>query len=186
MGAKLAPAQQERQQPALVAGGGDQVLHRGVGELELLVAQQGLDHRRLQTLADGVGDHLSDAAPEHDQPPVLRTGVANAIEQVGVGQRDAGLQERARNLDLVAQQEAHEVGRHVCEGGEPSGDALALLHRRVAQHVDQEVGGHAALEGVHPARRQADHVGQPLEQRQARPRGRRPVQVRQGLFQGEG
>jgi hypothetical protein len=61
---------------------------------------------------------------------------------------------------------------HLGQIGQAAGHLLALLHHRVAQHLDQQVGGHRALEGVDAAGRQADHVGQPLEQGGARPRRR--------------
>ncbi len=187
--AQLGPAQQQRDELRILAAGRHHELDGGVGQLGQIVAQQGLDHRRLHRLDEDLGDHLPQAPAHGDQPAMLGTGVAAAIEQVGVRQGRAVLQQGLGDLELVAQQHAHQAGRDLGQGRQPARHPQAFLDGRLAQHVHQQVRGHAPFEGVDPAGRQADHVGQAFEQGDPRLRRRWAVGRRRnrlGQFKGLG
>ncbi len=166
---KLGAAEQQRHESRLVAGGRDHDLHRRIGQLRQLVLEQGLHHGRLHRFDQGLGHHFADATPHGDEPAVIHTGVAGAIQKVGVGKRGAVLQQGPGHLQLVAQQQPHQAGGDLHQRRQTARDAKPFLDRRLPQHVDQQVGRHAPFEGVDPAGRQADHVGQSLEQGDTRP-----------------
>ncbi len=181
VGPHLRATQQEGNELRFVAGGRDHGLHRRVGQLGKFIAQQRLDDRGLHALDQRLGDHIAQPPAQGDQPAVIGRAALGAIQQVGVRERGAVLQESLGHLDIVAQQEAHQARRDLAQGRKTPGDAGAVLDRRVAQHVDQQVGGHASLEGVDPAGWQAHHVGEPLEEGHARSAKRRRGRRRGGL-----
>ncbi len=148
------------------ARGGDDGLHRRVAELGQVVAQQHLDDRRLTEAGQHVADGVGDAAAHGDQAAVLGGGVAGAVDQVGVADAGGDFEKGAGHVDMVAQQQAQDAAGDFVDVGQAPRHPGALVGGRLAQHLNQQVGGHGAFEGVHPAAGQADHVGQPLQQAQ--------------------
>ena len=136
------------------------------------VAEQGFQHLRLAELGQHGGDGVGDFLAPCDDKTMQRRARLCAGDQVRRGDGGVG-QQQFGHLDLVADQHAQKIGRNYGQAGHPLSDPPAVRRGGVAQHLDEEVRRHGALEGVHPAGRQADHVRQPLDQSHPRTTGRR-------------
>ena len=167
---KFGPFQQKTDQFGNLARRGHERLDRVGGQFRQAVAQQRFDHRRLHPIDQGVANHLAHTAPSGQQAAMVQGGVANAIEQVGVGQRGAVLEQHRRDVEHIAQQEPAQGRRDLGQIGQPARHPGAFLDLGFAKNLHQQVGRHGALEGIDPAAGQADDVGQAFQQRRARPR----------------
>jgi hypothetical protein len=152
-------------------------------------AQQTVDHDNLAVLDEHVAHHFAHATAEGDQAAMLQSGLARAIDQVGVRKHHAVDEERGRHHDLVAEQHAQQAGGRLGQVGQAAGDLLPLVSIGFAQHVQQQVGGDRPLERRHPGAGQAHDIGQPPQQRATRPPIRRIARlicdlVRRGVLGG--
>ncbi len=171
-GLQLRPSQEQGDVRLVVSGGGDQRLDRGLAEPGALVVQQELDRPGVERLDQRLGHDLADVAAPGDHLAVLGSGLPDADDEVAVAEGVAILQQRASDLRLVAQQQAHERIGNIAEVRQALGRPQAIRRRRLAEHLHQKVAGHRPLEPVDPGQRQANHVGQALDQRQSRPADR--------------
>ncbi|MNE58676.1 hypothetical protein D3C80_1537190 [compost metagenome] len=95
---------------------------------------------------------------------MLDPGVANAADQVDVGQGGALLDQRRRHRRLVAQQQPRQAVGQFGQGRQAHRHPPPLLDRGLTQQIDQQVARHRPFEGVDAAGRQADDIGQPPQQ----------------------
>jgi hypothetical protein len=148
-----------------------QPIDRELWRADQFVVQQAVDDGGLAELDQGLADHLAHPAAQGDQAAMLQPGHPGAVEQIAIVQSLGVGQQGLGDVQPVAQQHPHKAGGDFGEIGQAARDLQSLLRLGLAQHVDQQVGGHGALEGVDPRGWQADHIRQPLQQGAARPEG---------------
>jgi hypothetical protein len=154
-----------------------------VADLRVAIGQHDLDGLELARSHQSLDHHFAEPLAGGDHQSVLRPGGTGAVEQLGVGQALALLQQGPGDPGLIMQQQPGQLGRRLCQTGEATGNLQPLVGGGIPQHLDQKVCGDGPFEGVDPARRQAHHIGQPPQQGAsgAKLRGRRIVRKGRAL-----